>query len=148
MAGGYPAMGDNMTVMRDIVRVVIAALLFTTGTLHFVIPDVFYAQVPDFLPFRLAIVYLSGVIEIVLAVGLLWPRFKRRAAMASALFFVLIFPGNIWQAVAQVDGFGLDTDLRRIVRLTFQPILILAVLFGGNVALKRPNRGVTPNERP
>ncbi|MEX2533356.1 MAG: hypothetical protein WD360_05280 [Nitriliruptoraceae bacterium] len=136
-------MGDEMTVMRDIVRVVIAALLVTTGTLHLAAPDVFYAQVPDFLPFRVAIVYLSGIIEIVLAVGLLWPRFKRRAAITAALFFVIIFPGNIWQAVAQVDAFGLDTDLRRIVRLAFQPVLILAVLFGGNVARKLPHRGGT-----
>jgi len=133
-------LGDDMTVMRDVVRIVIAALLLTTGTLHLAAPDVFYAQVPDFLPFPLAIVYLSGVIEIMLGVGLVWPRFKRPAAIATAIFFVMIFPGNIWQAVAQVDGFGLDTDFSRIVRLAFQPILILAVLFGGNVALKLPNR--------
>lgn len=129
-----------MTVLRDVVRVVIAALLITSGTVHVAAPETFYAQVPDFLPFPLAIVYLSGVIELVLAVGLLWPRFKRRAAIATAAFFVIIFPGNIWQAVAQVDGFGLDTDLYRILRLAFQPVLIVAVLFGGNVALKWPNR--------
>lgn len=129
-----------MTVLRDVVRVVIAALLITSGTVHVAAPETFYAQVPDFLPFPLAIVYLSGVIELALAVGLLWPRFKRRAAIAAAAFFVIIFPGNIWQAVAQVDGFGLDTDLYRILRLAFQPVLIVAVLFGGNVALKWPNR--------
>jgi uncharacterized membrane protein len=129
-----------MAVLRDVVRIVIAALLITSGTIHVAAPEAFYAQVPDFLPFRLAIVYLSGVVEIVLAVGLLWPRFKRHAAIAAAAFFVIIFPGNIWQAIAQVDGFGLDTDVSRIIRLAFQPLLIVAVLLGGDVPLKWPNR--------
>jgi len=123
---------------RDLCRLFIAALLLTSGLLHSVNPEPFLAQVPAFLPFALAIVYLSGVIEILLGVGLLVPRWRRRAAYATAAFFVLIFPGNVWQAVAQVDGFGLDTDLRRIIRLFFQPVLIAAVLFGGNISLRRP----------
>ncbi|MDR7132795.1 hypothetical protein J2X69_005170 [Algoriphagus sp. 4150] len=41
------------------------------------------------------------------------------------LDFILIFPGNIAQYVNATDAFGLDTDLKRLIRLLFQPVLIL-----------------------
>lgn len=122
-------------MLRAVMRVLVAALLLTSGTLHMVSPELFNAQVPAFLPFPRAIIYFSGVIELLLAAGLLLPRFEQRAAIATALFFIVIFPGNVWQAVAQIDAFGLTTDAARLVRLGFQPVLILAVLFGSNVPI-------------
>lgn len=44
-------------------------------------------------------------------------------------FFVAIFPGNIAQYVERTDGFGLDTDRARAVRLAFQPLLVLWALW-------------------
>lgn len=129
-----------MRVARDVVRLSIAALLVVAGTLHLLRPQIFLAQVPDFLPFRSAIVHVSGVIEILLGLGLLIPALRRRAAIATAVFLVAIFPGNVWQAVAQVDAFGLDTDSKRIIRLLFQPVLIAGALFGGNVRMRAENR--------
>ena len=41
------------------------------------------------------------------------------------VFFVLIFPGNISQYLNQIDAFGLDTDKARLIRLFFQPVLVL-----------------------
>lgn len=133
-----------MKATRAVVRAILAALLAASGTLHLAAPEVFFAQVPDFLPFTLAIVYVSGVVELLLAIALLIPRFQRHAAIATAAFFVAIFPGNIWQAAAQVDAFGLTTDVARIVRLAFQPVLIVAALFGGNVPLRLPTRRNRP----
>lgn len=133
-----------MNLLRHVVRFAIAGLLVTAGVLHLLTPDVFLAQTPDFLPFRMTLVYVSGVIEILLGLGLLWPRTAPHAGRAAALFFLLIFPGNIWQAVAQVDAFGLDTDLRRIVRLFFQPILIIAALYGTHQRVPLPRRSNNP----
>lgn len=133
-----------MNLLRHAVRFAIAGLLVTAGVLHLLTPDVFLAQTPAFLPFRTLIVYVSGVIEILLGLGLIWPRTASVAGRATALFFLLIFPGNIWQAVAQVDAFGLDTDLRRIVRLFFQPVLIVAVLYGTRQKVRLPRRRNNP----
>jgi uncharacterized membrane protein len=126
-----------VNVFRHVVTGAIAVLLLTSGVLHLVAPDAFFAQVPAFLPFRAAIIFVSGVLEILLGVGLLVPRTRRRAAKVTALFFLVIFPGNIWQAIAQVDAFGLDTDLRRYLRLLFQPVLIVAVLYGAGITRRR-----------
>lgn len=51
---------------------------------------------------------------------------KRRGLVGviTALFFVAVFPGNISQWMHQRDGFGLDTDTKRLVRLFFQPVLV------------------------
>ncbi|MCK5928197.1 MAG: hypothetical protein KAG80_08385, partial [Nocardioides sp.] len=54
-----------------------------------------------------------------------------------AAFFVAIFPGNIAQYVEQKDAFGLDTDTKRLVRLFFQPVLVLAALWTGEVLRRR-----------
>jgi uncharacterized membrane protein len=45
-----------------------------------------------------------------------------------AAFFVAIFPGNISQYVNGVDAFGLDSDTSRLVRLFFQPVLVMWAL--------------------
>jgi hypothetical protein len=48
----------------------------------------------------------------------------------AAAFFVAIFWGNISQYVNGVDAFGLDTDTKRLVRLFFQPVLVMWALLG------------------
>ena len=56
----------------------------------------------------------------------------RRRAVAGlllAVFFVVIFPGNIAQWVNQRDAFGLDSDRARFSRLFFQPVLIAWALW-------------------
>jgi uncharacterized membrane protein len=47
----------------------------------------------------------------------------------AALFFIVIFPGNISQWITQTDAFGLDSDAARFVRLFFQPVLVLWALW-------------------
>jgi uncharacterized membrane protein len=46
-----------------------------------------------------------------------------------AAFFVAIFPGNISQYINQVDAFGLDSDRARLIRLFFQPVLVIWALW-------------------
>ncbi len=47
----------------------------------------------------------------------------------TAAFFVAVFPGNIAQYLEGVDAFGLDTDRARLIRLFFQPVLVLWALW-------------------
>ena len=56
---------------------------------------------------------------------------KRRGLVGviTALFFVAVFPGNIAQWVEHRDAFGLDTDMKRFVRLFFQPVLIALAIW-------------------
>lgn len=97
--------------------------------------DEFQAQVPDWFPVDAdAVVLISGVAEIGLgATFLVLPQHRRTIGVLLALFFVVIFPGNIAQYLEHTDAFGLDTDAKRRNRLFFQPVLVLWALFGGGV---------------
>jgi uncharacterized membrane protein len=78
------------------------------------------------------IVLGSGVIEIGLGAALVaLPKERRRIGAATAAYFVAIFPGNISQLLRHSDAFGLDSDRKRIVRLFFQPVLVVWSLFAG-----------------
>lgn len=116
---------------RAVVRWALAALLLVAGVAHFVIAEEFLGQVPEVLPWRTAIVYVSGVVEIVLGLGLLFTPKRHRwlVGWVVATFFVLIFPGNLAQYLEGNDSFGLDTDRARLIRLFVQPILVLLALW-------------------
>ena len=90
----------------------------------------FQAQVPTlFAEYADFVVLASGVVEIALGVGLiaLW-KYRVQLGWVVAAFFVAIFWGNISQYVNGVDAFGLNSDRARLIRLFFQPLLVLWAL--------------------
>ena len=91
----------------------------------------FQAQVPNLLKdYADFVVVASGVVEIALGVALvgLW-RYRVQVGWIVAAFFVAVFPGNISQYLNGVDAFGLDSDTSRLVRLFFQPVLVVWALW-------------------
>ena len=99
----------------------------------------FLAQVPTWLPLDPDfVVVVSGLVEITLGVllittALILKKYRRVIGISTAVFFILIFPGNINQYVNQIDAFGLDTDNKRLIRLFFQPPLVAWALWSTNV---------------
>jgi uncharacterized membrane protein len=90
----------------------------------------FQAQVPPWVPFSPDFVVLaSGLVEIALGLALVSLQRRREVGIATALFFIAIFPGNISQFVNHIDAFGLDSDRARAIRLLFQPLLVLWALW-------------------
>ena len=90
----------------------------------------FQAQVPTLLKdYADFVVLASGVVEIALGVGLiaLW-KYRVQLGWVVAAFFVAIFWGNISQYVNGVDAFGLNSDRARLIRLFFQPLLVMWAL--------------------
>ncbi|WP_436535197.1 DoxX family protein [Actinoplanes sp. HUAS TT8] len=124
-------------------QVALGAFLAFAGTSHLTVArQEFQAQVPAWLPLDPDFVVLaSGVAEISLGAALLtvWKQPARGLVGATAAaFFVAVFPGNIAQFAEHKDGFGLDTDTKRAVRLAFQPLLVAWALgaTGGVGALR------------
>jgi len=90
----------------------------------------FQAQVPTVLKdYADFVVLASGVVEIALGVGLIafW-KYKVQLGWLVAAFLVAIFWGNISQYVNGVDAFGLNSDRARLIRLFFQPLLVMWAL--------------------
>ncbi len=117
------------TVLRGAGQAALGAILLTTGTAHLTVARKdFQAQVPNWFPIDAdQVVLASGVVELALGAALLttWRQPARRLLGAGvAGFFVTVFPGNVAQFTEHKDGFGLDTDGKRAVRLLFQPALV------------------------
>lgn len=119
--------------MKNVLRIVLGVFMTYAGINHFTNTESFLAQVPLFLPAPEAIVYISGVIEILIGLGLIFlPRYQVQIGIALAAFFIIIFPGNISQYLTDNPAFGLETDTSRLVRLMFQPVLIFWAIWSTN----------------
>jgi len=121
-------------IARNAARLLLGAAMVGAGVLHLTTQrQEFRAQVPDWFPVDDDLTVLgSGVAEIALGASFIaLPRQRRLVGALLAAFFVVIFPGNVAQYLEGTDAFGLDTDGKRLVRLFFQPVLVLWALFGG-----------------
>ena len=119
------------TVLARTPQIVLGLALAYAGVGHLTTSRAeFQAQVPTvFADYADFVVLASGVVEIALGVGLiaLW-KYRVQLGWIVAAFFVAVFWGNISQYVNDVDAFGLDTDTKRLVRLFFQPLLVMWAL--------------------
>lgn len=93
--------------------------------------DDFQAQVPNWIPMEKdLVVILSGIVEIALGLCMVFlTKYKVKVGIALAVFYVMVFPGNIAQYLNGTSAFGLDTDQARLMRLFFQPVLIFVTLW-------------------
>jgi uncharacterized membrane protein len=95
----------------------------------------FQAQVPTWLPLDPDFVVItSGLVEIALGLSLIttlviFKKYRGVVGLITGWFFVAIFAGNINQYINQIDAFGLDTDQKRLIRLFFQPLLVIWALW-------------------
>ncbi len=83
-------------------RAAMSAMLLLTGPSHFVMTDAMVAMLPSFVPMRAEIVYLTGVLEILAAVGLLVPSASRFTGWCLVAFFVAVLPANVYSALNRV----------------------------------------------
>lgn len=112
---------------RTLARHALGAVLVLAGVSHLTFArEEFQAQVPPWVPVdEDTTVLASGVAEITLGLALITQRERQRTVGAvAAAFFVAIFPGNVAQYTHGRDGFGLDTDRKRALRLLGQPVLV------------------------
>lgn len=126
--------------VRTVARWLLGGTLVVAGTGHLTTQrEEFQAQVPEWMPIDDDLVVLgSGVVEIVLGLALILLRRRRHTVgLVVAGFFVAVFPGNIAQYVEGADAFGLDTDTKRLVRLFFQPLLVVWALWSTGVIGRR-----------
>ncbi len=125
-----------MTFLKSLAQIALGAFLLSAGISHLGSNRTeFLAQVPTWLPLDADfVVVASGLVEITLGVllittALVFKKYRKQVGLITGIFFILIFPGNINQYVNQIDAFGLDTDTKRLIRLFFQPPLVIWALW-------------------
>ncbi|GGE69937.1 putative membrane protein [Pedobacter psychrotolerans] len=115
--------------IKNTARILLGAGLIVAGIGHLTFSrKEFQAQVPDWVPLKKddTVIY-SGLVEIAQGTALVVApkKYRSTVGLLAASLFVGVFPGNVSQYVNRRDGFGLDTDRKRMTRLFFQPVLVL-----------------------
>jgi uncharacterized membrane protein len=105
--------------------VLLAVLMVFAGVMHFVAPAAYARIVPRSLPAPRALVFISGVCEVLGGLGLLLPETRRLAAWGLIALFIAVFPANVNMAVNRI-GFGRKPPPAWLLwaRLPLQAVLI------------------------
>ncbi|MBK1895876.1 DoxX family protein [Chryseobacterium paridis] len=114
-------------------RIAMSIMLITAGIAHFVFCKGMSLMLPDFIPYKEEIVYGTGVLEMLAAIGILIPKYQKTIGWLLIVFFILILPANILAASkglnlknATYDGNGINYLWYRI---PLQIVFILWVYF-------------------
>ncbi len=113
--------------VKDAMRRAMGVGLLFTGVSHVAMPDSFRVYFPGWVPVVDALVYATGAVEVVGGLALFGRRYRAQVGLAIAAYFVLVFPANVYVAVAGVEqslpGL-LDASWYPWVRLPFQALFV------------------------
>lgn len=95
------------------------------GVRHFIDPDFFLAIMPNYLPYHLEFVYLSGIAEISFGILLFFKKTRTYGAYGLIILLVCVFPANIHLVESELSQSILGvTKNQTIIRLPFQILFI------------------------
>jgi len=110
---------------------VMSAFYTIAGVLHFVAPKVYARAVPPQFPVPVGLVYLSGVAEVALGIGVLLRRTRRLSAWGIITLLLAVFPANVYMATSNMvvdavpDSMAGVARFAQWIRLPLQGVLIL-----------------------
>ena len=110
-------------LFKMIGKLLFALLFILGGVNHFIDPNFYLKMMPEYIPMHLEMIYISGVFEILLGIGLLIPKYSRLAAFGLILLLIAIFPANLHMAL-NASQFSEIPDIGLWVRLPVQFLLI------------------------
>ncbi len=116
-----------MKKLKTITYYFFGVLYLLAGAMHFVNPDFYLKIMPPYLPFHLGLVYISGVAEILLGLGLIYKPTRQIAAWGIIALLIAVFPANIYLAFNQGAQEALGTNQLEALWIRF-PIQVLLVV--------------------
>ena len=115
------------------IRIGMSVMLLFTALGHFLFPNGMALMIPDLIPFKKELIYLTAFLEILGAIGLHIPQFRRFTAWSLIVFFILMLPANIKASMIHLnyqkgtyDGPGL---MYLWFRIPLQLLFIFSVYF-------------------
>jgi uncharacterized membrane protein len=100
-----------------------AFFFFSIG--HFVKTAGMVEMLPPIIPFRMELIYATGILEFFIGVALLIPRFQHKASLVAIIVFIVFFPANIYSAINSIGLGGHQWGaIYLFIRLPLQVILI------------------------
>lgn len=117
-------------------------MLIVTGVAHFTSGDVMVEMMPEFLPIKKEIVYLTGILEFLAAVGLLIDKLSKITAILLMIYFVAILPANVVGSLKQVNLGGMEYGTMYLFfRVSLQILFIFWAYYFGIRINNKQRRG-------
>ena len=106
-------------------QIAISAMFLFAGISHFLLHDVMVKMLPEFMPLKYFIIYLTGLIEIVFAFGFLQNKYSRLTGILAIAFLICVFPANIYAAINSIEfGGNVNGIAYLLFRIPLQLFLI------------------------
>ena len=107
---------------------VMSIMYIFIGIRHFTDLQYFLDIVPPQLPFKLFLVYFTGLIEVVGGAAILTPKTRKAGAYLLIFLLVSVFPANIYLYVSETPQNLLGiSKMDALIRMPFQiPLILLA----------------------
>jgi uncharacterized membrane protein len=102
----------------------LSIILMSAGLIHLLDPFAFVNALPLWTPFKLEIIYVSGVFEFFLAIGLCWKKSRFQTAKITAWYFVWLVPIHLYVSIYSIPMFGISAPALLWSRTVFQAVLI------------------------
>ncbi len=111
-----------MPTIKLISLIAMVILFIVAGIFHFTKPRIFIKITPNWVPFPEKVNVLVGIVEIVLAIALIFAQTRSAAAMGIILLLIAVFPANVkhFKQALSKNKFVLPT----LIRLPLQALLI------------------------
>ncbi|MDO9183593.1 MAG: hypothetical protein Q7U04_14360 [Bacteriovorax sp.] len=115
----------NKAKIKYVLKWVMGLIYIVAGINHFIKPEFYKQLMPSYLPFHYELIALSGGIEILLGIGLLFSKTTSWSAWGIIVLLIAVFPANIymWTNHIQIDGHPTPI-LFHYIRLPMQFLLI------------------------
>lgn len=98
----------NKVTLSYIGRASLSIMLLLTSSAHFSKTNEMVQSMPDFLPYKIQLVYFTGIVEVIAAIGLLIRRTVKITSLALIFFFVSVLPANVTGSLKEVNLGGME----------------------------------------
>jgi uncharacterized membrane protein len=133
-----------LSTWRDSGRWALAIMLVVTASAHFTAMKQDLARmVPVWIPEPMAVIYLTGVLEVAGAIGILLRRTRRLAGICLCILFVAMFPANL-RAAREGMSVGGNPATALWLRVPMQILFVWLAWWTAVSAPRRPETGIPP----
>ncbi len=116
-----------MKIVWKVLQILLAIFFIYAGIQHFIKPVFYQPFVPAFLPFKTAIIYMSGVLEVLFGVLLLIPKYTKLGATGILVLLLIFLPVHVWDVFSETPAIG--SQNAAYIRLPVQ-FLFIAWAYG------------------
>ena len=111
-----------MKILWIVIRILFAAFMIFGGVQHFLNPDFYIPFVPSLLPLTTAIIYASGILEILFGIMLIIPKYSKQGALGILLLMLIFLPIHVWDVFSATPAIG--SQKAALIRLPIQFLFI------------------------